>query len=646
MTTPGETTTPMGGRQTLDRDRPALSRFTPLFSKLQPQQAPEAEDVDDDLIEDGEGPKTTIVAKSLDSIQRIIPQVKVLRQMIPYYKKRVQENTRYFLARMNYKVNRFMQEPGSSAILLLFLWATAVIFGALLLRIVPAHADTTVNDALYLSWRILSDGSNHLDEYTNGPLAFFFGVLIFILGLVVTGLVIGFLTNTIVTRMETLRKGDGKIVERHHFLILGWSPKVLAIILTCCKSESAAQCIVVLADRKKELMDNDIQNSGIPKNTRIRIITKEGDPGNPQVLNDVSVALARCTIILADASLSDQVDTTTILRAVVVLGVPKLQGFIVAEMTEKDKINTIAKIGGSKVVPLFPADFVGRLICECGRQPGLAGVFSYLLDFVGSDFYLKDCPPHLVGKTFNEVAFYLSDGSTLCGVLKNTKIDEDDKEKYRFVSDALLINPSNDHVIQPGDQLLVLSEEFATASFLASPRSFDYSKIVMPTNFKPPADSIKQFLIIGWRANMSKIVSELGEYLPEGSTVTILSDRPTEERSIDTPSQIRVEHVVGNPLLPDTLNPHVKREDPYTAIFVLSDRSATANDHDTERSDNRSVVVSLLLTEMLAQGTPLRKSSLMEVEVSGELCTHVPGIDMPLIVTEINDVSKMSLISH
>ena len=646
MTTSGETANPTGDRQTLSRERHTLSRFTPLLSKLQTQQAPEAEDFDDDLIEDGEGPKT-IMAKSLDSIQQVIPQVKSLRQMIPKYKKRAQENTRYYLARMVYKLNLFMQKPGSSAILLLFLWAMAVIIGAILLRIVPAHDGATASDALYLSWRIISDGSNHLDEYVNGPLAFFFGVLIFVLGLVVTGLIIGFLTNTIVTRMDALRKGDGKIIERNHFLILGWSPKVPAIILTCCKSETAAQCIVVLADRKKELMDNDIQNSGIPSsNKRIRIITKEGDPGNPQVLKDVSVALARCTIILADASLGNQADTTTIMRAVTVLGIPKLQGFIVAEMTEKDKISIISKIGGNKVVPLFSAEFVGRLICQCGRQPGLAGVYSYLLDFVGSDFYVKDCPPHLVGKTYNEIAFHLSDGGTLCGVLKNTKIDEDDKEKYRFISDALLVNPSNDRVIKPGDQLLVLSEEFATSSFLASPRSFDRSKIVMPAPFNPPTDSNKQFLIIGWRVNMSKIIAELGEYLPEGSTVTILSDRPPEERRIDSTSQIKVEHVVGNPLLPETLNAHLKRQDPYTAIFVLSDRSETASDYETESSDNRSVVVSLMLAEMLSQGTPLQKPSLMKVEVSGQPSTRIPGNDMPLIVTEINDVRKMSLISN
>ena len=249
-------------------------------------------------------------------------------------------------------------------------------------------------------------------------------------------------------------------------------------------------------------------------------------------------------------------------------------------------------------------------------------------------------------KTYNEIAFYLSDGGTLCGVLKNTKIDEDDKEKYRFVSDALLVNPSNDRVIKPGDQLLVLSEEFATSRFLASPRSFDRSKIVMPAPFQPPADSIKQFLLIGWRVNMGKIIAELGEYLPEGSTVTILSDRPREERHIDINSQIKVEHVVGNPLLPDTLNPHVKRQDPYTAIFVLSDRSETADDHDTERSDNRSVVLSLMLAEMLSQGTSLQKPSLMKVEVSGQSSTHVPGSDTPLVVTEINDVNKMALISN
>ena len=71
---------------------------------------------------------------------------------------------------------------------------------------------------------------------------------------------IGIITTGIGVKLEDLRKGRSKVIERNHTVILGWSPQIFQVIseLVAGNQNQKGACIVVLADRDKVQMEDEI----------------------------------------------------------------------------------------------------------------------------------------------------------------------------------------------------------------------------------------------------------------------------------------------------------------------------------------------------------------------------------------------------
>ena len=85
-------------------------------------------------------------------------------------------------------------------------------------------------DTLWWSMKhILDPGA--LSENYGAPI----GVIVFalfnsVMGLIITGALIGFIVSAIQTAMEDARRGSATIRESGHYLILGWNRKGTAIL--------------------------------------------------------------------------------------------------------------------------------------------------------------------------------------------------------------------------------------------------------------------------------------------------------------------------------------------------------------------------------------------------------------------------------
>ena len=154
--------------------------------------------------------------------------------------------------------------------------------------------------------------------------------------------------------------------------------------------------------------------------------------------------------------------------------------------------------------------FRARIIAQTCHQSGLSVIYTDLLDFAGDEIYFFRHPA-LEGKTLRQCMFAFEHNAVM-GIC-------DGRNECH-------LNPPHDMVLSENDQLIVIAE--------------DDDRIVMNTD-PPPAiderlialreaarDAPERLLILGWNTLGPEIVSELACYMPQGSTVEIVSSAAVE----------------------------------------------------------------------------------------------------------------------
>ena len=100
-------------------------------------------------------------------------------------------------------------------------------------------------------------------------------------GIFVISTLIGILNTGIEAKLAELRKGRSRVVERDHTVILGWSQQIFTIISRARRSPtrtSARRAIVVLADRDKVEMEDEIRDAGRRRPAGREIVCRSGSP--------------------------------------------------------------------------------------------------------------------------------------------------------------------------------------------------------------------------------------------------------------------------------------------------------------------------------------------------------------------------------
>ena len=85
-------------------------------------------------------------------------------------------------------------------------------------------------DTFWWSFKHVLDPGAFAKNYGAPVSVLVFGVFTTIMGLVITGALIGFIVNFIQTGMDELKRGSTVIHEINHVLILGWNRKVVSIL--------------------------------------------------------------------------------------------------------------------------------------------------------------------------------------------------------------------------------------------------------------------------------------------------------------------------------------------------------------------------------------------------------------------------------
>lgn len=130
--------------------------------------------------------------------------------------------------RLAYRVDVFFSVyPYAKLLALLFSTVLLIAFGGLALY---AVSDSSLSEALWLSWTFVADSGNHADQTGMGPRIV--SVSISSGGMLVFAMMLGLVSDAISEKVDSLRKGKSEVIEMNHVLILGWSDKLVIYLET------------------------------------------------------------------------------------------------------------------------------------------------------------------------------------------------------------------------------------------------------------------------------------------------------------------------------------------------------------------------------------------------------------------------------
>lgn len=333
-------------------------------------------------------------------------------------------------------------------------------------------------------------------------------LLVTIGGIFILSSLIGVLTSGLESKLEEMRKGRSRVLEKNHTLILGWSGKIFPIIseIIIANSNLKRASIVILAEKDKVEMEDEL-NAKIPDTKTTRIICRTGSPMDVADLEVVNLDEAKSIIVMALDEPNPDIHVIKTILAITNNPKRKLEKYhIVAEMKNQENLPAATLVGGDEATIVLSPDLIARVTAQTCRQSGLSVVYTELLDFDGVEIYFKE-ETTLKGKTFKEILFSYETSSVI-GLLSK--------------SGQVLINPPMDTVISEKDSLIVIAEDDDT--ILLSEKSDYEIKDNLFQAPKPHNLKKEKTLILGWNEKGTRIISELENYVGTGSEITIVSE--------------------------------------------------------------------------------------------------------------------------
>ena len=337
-----------------------------------------------------------------------------------------------------------------------------------------------------------------------------------IAGIFVVSALIGVLSAGLEGKLDELRKGRSRVLEKEHTIIFNWSPSIFDVIseLVIANESRRRPRIVVMSDKDKIEMEDQIADK-VPNLKNTRIICRSGDPTDLFDINIVNPQDARSIIILSPEN--DDPDSCVIKTILALVNDPQRRPepyLIAAEIREGGNAEVARVVGGDEVQLVLADELLSRIVAQSMRQPGLSAVYTELLDFDGCEIYTTE-QPELIGKSFGE-AIFCYETSTLIGLCSAEGI--------------VSLNPPMDCVIEDGMKAIVIAEDDSEIEVKElGPPAGDAGHVAPAVSLAPS----ERTLMLGWNRRGPMIALELSRYVAPGSLLTVAADTPELEADFE-----------------------------------------------------------------------------------------------------------------
>jgi voltage-gated potassium channel Kch len=419
-----------------------------------------------------------------------------------------------FLDRLRYAFDNLMSR-GTIAMIgwlaVITLLVTSVV--SVIVWLTRIASEATFADQFWAYFTLALDTDAWTDQGWSFRLA---GITIAFTGVFVTSILVGLLATGIANKIEDLRKGRSRVIEKGHTVILGWSEQVFPIIseLLIANENQPKSCIVILGTKSKVEMEEEIKDK-VGDFGRTRIVCRRGNPMEMTDLGIVSLHTARSIIILSPDT--DDPDSSVIKTLLAITRSPDRRPepyHIVAEFHDPRNLEVARIAGRDEVELVLTGALIARITAQTCCQSGLSVAYTELLDFAGDEIYFK-AEPGLAGKTFGESLLAYEDSAVmgLCPPKGQPKL-----------------NPPMSTPIGDGDHIIAISEDDDTIVLSGLEDlgiNEDAIQIAQSARLKP-----EHTLILGWNWRAPSIINELDHYVAPGSTVTAVADFADGEAQI------------------------------------------------------------------------------------------------------------------
>jgi ion channel POLLUX/CASTOR len=386
--------------------------------------------------------------------------------------------------------------------------------------------------------------------------------ILFLTSLLVSGALIGALTNGLSDKLALLRDGHSNILESGHTVILGWSPHIYPMIseIIIADENKKKSVIVILGMLTKSEMMSEIKKN-MPNTGKTKIICRHGDRRLQNDLSQVSLNTAKSIIISQHTD--NPGDVPKCLLAIINDETRKVAKFhIVAVADSQEELEICQLIGKDEVEVIHASDFLARLEAQTCRQSGLPYVYNELLDFSGDEIYFQT-EPKVYGKTYGEI-LNLYNNSAVIGLCS--------------ADNEIFINPDRETKAQDNFKIIAITEDDDTI-LLDSDNQFeiDTGAINDKNITKPPSE---KYLILGWNSNTLVMLENLDSYAAPGSSVEVI----TSDKIFSQAKNIKLDNLrVTVRALDFNLRKNLEKIEfiNYQCIILQGDNSLSAEDADT-----------------------------------------------------------------
>lgn len=334
-------------------------------------------------------------------------------------------------------------------------------------------------------------------------IVWFFGTFFF-------GIMLGVLNEEIGNLVKGLRSGGYDLPLTRHTLVVGWNPLLIPLVKQVAMAQQEREganlsgTLVIVADEPQALMDASLR-AALRDFPKLQWYARSGQPMSLRDLQRCSAARAETVFLLrppgaqfgADSTDQELAAVLTLAAARSAAGEKLTEQRMVVQLPEglapEDKLRwdsaravAAAPGGGVECSVVEGVTGLTRLMAQSAVQPGVASMVSQMLQhsYQGAEFYSrpftlsKPAPFSVVRRMYTAAVLvgYVtsSDADTPNGTSSSsngTGSNGSDSPSSAGLSSqpgrTLKVNPSDDDIVQPGDELLALAQSLA--DFVPSP---------------------------------------------------------------------------------------------------------------------------------------------------------------------------------
>jgi ion channel POLLUX/CASTOR len=549
---------------------------------------------------------------------------------------------RRFLNRLKFELERFVvRSPLHRLVFIALLIAIVSVGGGLLARSAGGNFKSD-GDAIWWAFLRLTDPGYLGDD--QGAALRVVSTIVTVLGYVIfLGALVAIMTQWLDSTMAKLESGLTPIAANDHIVILGYSSRTAAIVRELLVSEgrvsrfldargAARLRIVILAEKVNVEVVQELKDRLGPLWNPRQVTLRSGTPLRIDHLHRVDFLHAAAILLPAvdlagDGSATPDARTIKALLAIAsssrTLETKRLP-LVVAEVVDSRRVAMAERAYPGPIEVLAADGFVGRLLVQAVRHPGISAVYEELLAPAGdNDIYVRRLP-ELDGQRIDAITGVFAEAIVLGVVRAGGPRAES------------ILAPPGDFVLAATDHLVFVATSFEactptptpTPTPAPAPKPERRPSGLSPAEAAPRERAVpgaRRVLVLGWNQKVPALLREvaLAHDTDDVHEVDVFSVRAKDEREavlageLDA-TRIRVRHLEGD----YTAGGALRRLDPASYDNVVLVASDWVDSED--ESDARTILGHLLLEEALAgkKRKPAIVAELMDAENVELLTDH------------------------